>query len=52
VSLTAIAGLVALGFYSRYHLPRARHAEIVKGLEAMRATHAANTTLTTPGRPA
>lgn len=43
VSLTALAGLVALGFYSRYHLPRARHAEIVRGLQAMRAEHAAAT---------
>lgn len=51
VSVTAVAGLVALGFYSRYHLPRSRHAEIVTGLEAMRATHAASTTLTTTGRP-
>ncbi|MCU0759084.1 MAG: MFS transporter [Steroidobacteraceae bacterium] len=37
VSLTALAGCVALGFYSGYHLPRARHAEIVRGLEALRA---------------
>jgi GPH family glycoside/pentoside/hexuronide:cation symporter len=36
-SLTALAGLVALGFYSSYHLPRARHAEIRRGLEAARA---------------
>jgi Na+/melibiose symporter-like transporter len=36
-SLTALAGLVALGFYSSYHLPRARHAEIVRGLEVARA---------------
>jgi Na+/melibiose symporter-like transporter len=36
-SLTALAGLVALGFYSSYHLPRARHAEIMRGLEVARA---------------
>jgi Na+/melibiose symporter-like transporter len=51
VTLTAIAGLVAIGFYSRYHLPRARHAEIVSGLEAMRSEHAAATTNTQTGRP-
>lgn len=36
-SLTAVAGLVALHFFGRYHLPRARHAEIVRGLEQLRA---------------
>jgi glycoside/pentoside/hexuronide:cation symporter, GPH family len=51
VTVTAIAGLIALGFYSRYHLPRARHAEIVSGLQVMRAKHAATTELTTSGRP-
>ena len=37
VLLTTLAGCAALWFYSRYHLPRARHAEIVRGLEALRA---------------
>ncbi|MEZ5457740.1 MAG: MFS transporter [Steroidobacteraceae bacterium] len=51
VSLTAIAGLIAIGFYSRYHLTRGRHAEIVRGLEAMRSANAATTTLGSQGRP-
>ncbi|MFO1455991.1 MAG: MFS transporter [Steroidobacteraceae bacterium] len=37
VVLTAIAGCAALWSYASYHLPRARHAEIVRGLEALRA---------------
>jgi GPH family glycoside/pentoside/hexuronide:cation symporter len=42
VSLTALAGGAGLWFFSRYRLPRSRHAEIVRGLEALRAA--------TPGR--
>lgn len=37
VALTAVAGCAALWSYASYHLPRARHAEIVRGLEALRA---------------
>ncbi len=37
VALTALAGCVGLWFFTRYRLPRARHAEIVRGLEALRA---------------
>ena len=44
VSVTALAGLIALGFYSRYHLPRERHAEILRGLASMRAAQAASST--------
>jgi Na+/melibiose symporter-like transporter len=49
VSVTTVAGLIAIGFYSRYHLPRARHAEILGGLSAMRAQHAAATRNTAGG---
>ena len=41
VVLTLVAGLVALFFFSRYQLPRARHAEILRGLAAMRAASTA-----------
>jgi len=44
VTLTALAGCVGLWFFSRYRLPRSRHAEIVRGLEALRTA--------TPGRDA
>jgi Na+/melibiose symporter-like transporter len=36
VALTGLAGCVGLWFFTRYHLPRARHAEIVRGLQALR----------------
>ena len=42
VTLTALAGGVGLWFFTRYNLPRARHAEIVRGLANLRAV--------TPGR--
>ncbi len=38
VSLTLLAGLVAIYCFSSYRRPRARHAEILRGLEAMRAS--------------
>ena len=43
ISLTALAGVAALGFYLNYHLPRARHAEILRGLAAQRAAHVSAT---------
>jgi glycoside/pentoside/hexuronide:cation symporter, GPH family len=39
--VTLIAGVVALWFYLGYRLDRARHAEILRGLQAMRHTDAA-----------
>lgn len=36
IAFTVVAGTVALVFYAGYSLPRARHAEILRGLEALR----------------
>ena len=37
VAVTLVAGLLALFFFLQYHLTRQRYAEIVRGLESMRA---------------
>jgi glycoside/pentoside/hexuronide:cation symporter, GPH family len=40
--VTLLAGLVSLWFYLGYRLTRARHSEILRGLESMRAAEAAS----------
>ncbi len=40
VLVTGIAGLLALFFFLQYHLPRRRYAEILQGLNALRASQA------------
>ncbi|MBU6378647.1 MAG: MFS transporter [Gammaproteobacteria bacterium] len=50
VSVTAVAGLLALGFYSRYHLTRERHAEVLRGLALLRTRQSAASTNSAEGR--